>query len=103
MLGLDHYERKRKLKANDIRKLRKELQWYDVDLTQSLFGSFNWDWNDAIKVRARTPLEAVIRARRKGYGSSMLFSREITVSMWAKYRTKLSSRPDKLKYVTYFT
>lgn len=55
------------MKAKHFKKLRNQCKYYHVDESTMLFGHFNWDWKQSIKVFARSHFEAIKRARFKGY------------------------------------
>ncbi len=92
------------MKAKYFKRLREECRYYDVDESITLFGRFNSDWSQSIRVFARTHFEAIRRARRKGYakrkGQPLCLSYDS--EEWATFRVKESSSPNKHKNIGYF-
>lgn len=89
------------MKAKHFKKLRATCQWYDVETTTSLFGSFNWEWDRSIRVLAKNYRQACIRAKSRGYGLNESVG-DGTTERWAKWRVKLSCKSDNFKNVVYF-
>jgi hypothetical protein len=89
------------MKAKHFKKLRATCQWYDVETTTSLFGSFEWTWDRSIRVLAKSHREACYRVKRRGYGLTKSIG-DGTTENWARWRVKLSSKSDNFKNVAYF-
>lgn len=90
------------MKAKHIKKLRVTCQWYDVEITKSLFGSFEWDWNGSIRVLAKNHRDACFRAKRRGYGLTKIIRDSSVSENWARWRVKLSAKSDNFKNITYY-
>ena len=89
------------MKAKHFKKLRATCQWYDVETTTSLFGSFKFNWDRSIRVLAKNHSQACYRAKRRGYGLTKTIGYGTTEN-WATWRVKLTSKSDHFKNVAYF-
>ena len=89
------------MKAKHFKKLRANLQYYNVETSTSLFGRFEWKWNRSITVLAKNHRNACYRAKKRGYGLNMSVG-DGTTENWARWRCKLNSKSDNFKNVAYF-
>lgn len=94
------------LTKRKIRNLRKQaeqgkLQYYDVEKTSGLFGEFS-HVNHGIVVLARHYSEAIVRARRRGYGRHLSFNDHRCTERFAHFRVKLHGKVDHWKNYTYY-
>lgn len=89
------------MKAKYFKKLKATHQWYDVETTTSLFGSFEFKWKKSIRVLAKSHKHACFRAKRRGYGLTKSVG-DSTTEDWARWRVKLSSKSDNFRNVAYF-
>lgn len=82
------------MKAKDITKLRKSLSYYLVQKTKGNMGDYYYAWLDYnhseydryIVVLAKSPLNAVYRARKRGYGKGLLINFFGTKKPWSRFR-----------------
>lgn len=89
------------MKAKKIKKLRRACEWYDVENTSGLFGSFGWNWSRSIRVLARNHREACYRAKKRGYGLDHRVGSP-TNAGWACWRVKLTNKVDNFRNIFYF-
>lgn len=89
------------MKAKKIKRLRAKCDWYDVEVIGGGVGVFNPSWSMFTQVIAKSPREACLRARRRGYG---LFApiRDEVLPEYANWRVKLSRDIDCPQNVQYF-
>ena len=89
------------MKAKHFKKIRSNSNWYDVDITTSLFGSFNPTWSQSVRVLARSHNEACHRAKRRGCWLNETI-KDQTIEKWARWRVKLTKKSGNFKNVFYF-
>jgi len=90
------------MRAKYFKKLRKNLQWYDVEHTNSLFGSFSWREKDNVRVLAKNHFHACHRAKRRGYGLDYTISDTEQSFRWARWKVKLSGKSNNFKNLKYY-
>lgn len=88
------------MKAKHFKKLRKKLQWYDVQISRGLFGDFPWNWDSSIRVLAKNDEQACYRAQKRGYGLGLEIDFDPRED-YAKWRVKLSSKSDHWKNIEF--
>lgn len=89
------------MKAKHFTKLRKKAIYFDVQHSSSLFGEFKYDWHRGITVLAKTPKQAILRAKRRGYGLRHSVD-GMGVEQWAKWRVKRTDKSGHFKNIVYF-
>lgn len=90
------------MKAKYFTKLRKELKHYEVEHTDSLFGSFTWSDRKSMIVLARSHRHACSRAKRRGYGLEYRISDTEETSNWARWKVKILGTSNNFKNIKYY-
>lgn len=92
------------MKANKIKKIREKTVYYKVMCSAGLFGSFNMNSFDshALTVLATDPINAIERAKRRGYGLNHSFNINGETEQWANWIVKLSGKSNHWKNLNYF-
>lgn len=90
------------MKAKHFRKLRAKCQYYDVCTTWGLFGRFDTDFSRKTTVLARSHVEAISRAKRRGVGRDLSKRENPTSEGWGRWKIKLSNKSDHWKNVVYY-
>lgn len=102
--------KKRVKYKKSIAYLRTQVKYYQVQETKGLFGDFSFRWYEAwyygyrpyIIVLATSPLNAVKRAQKRGYGKNRSIREFGDTSQWAKFRVKELQKSDHSRNVFYF-
>lgn len=92
------------MKARHIKSLRAKAKYYKVIRTQGLFGSFwlsKFD-EDAKIILATSPLEAVQRAKKRGYGLTLSYKKYGTTENWARWMVKEAHKNNHWRNLHYF-
>lgn len=92
------------MKAKHFKKLRKKAKYYRVMHSEGLFGTF-WTFELDTKgelVLARNGYEAVVRAKKRGYGLTYEVSSYRKNSQWATWVVKLENKSDHWKNLMYY-
>ncbi len=90
------------MKAKQIKKLRAKVDWYDVEVTQGLFGEFyGFEKGNYITVLAKNYENACLRACKRGYGRIHWGMFNVTTENWARFAVKLSKKSAHWRNVAY--
>lgn len=89
------------MKAKHFKKLREKAIYFDVQHSSSLFGEFKYEWHRGITVFAKTPKQAILRAKRRGYGLRHSVGAR-TSENWATWRVKRTDKSGHFKNIVYF-
>ena len=87
------------MKAKHFKKIRKKARHYEVVKSEGLFGG-PFRGKPCI-VLARNPVEAIRRARRRGWFTQCSFAGDYAPEMWAKFRVKFHGTSDHWRNFVY--
>lgn len=75
------------MKAKHFTRLRKELNYYAVQVTNNDKGTYDsWTSPELKIVLAKSPLNAAYRARKRGYGRFLSINFFGTRKEWSRFR-----------------
>ena len=95
------------MKVKHIKKLRECTRWYDVQHSRGLFGNF-YLWGEVdkwsvIRVLAKNPRQACVRAKRRGVGLDYRIADDPTdVERFAHWKVKESGKSSNFRHTLYF-
>jgi len=90
------------MKAKHFKKLRQKVDWYDVEATGALFGTFSgFMGGEFITVLATGYKNACLRACKRGYGREHWGMFNVTTEKWARFAVKLSSKSNHWRNIAY--
>lgn len=84
------------MKAKYFKRLRAELQYYEVVVTEALFGDLYW-WKDPTIILAYNHQNACERYNKRKNNKKFVGSE--TSPQWARYKVKLA---DSIKHERHF-
>lgn len=90
------------MKAKHFKKLRAKAQYYDVQVTQGMFGDFRNGFRGCVVVLAYNHSHACHRAKKRGFGLNHYINNGISGDDFAHWMVKLSYKSTHWKNVYYF-
>lgn len=92
------------MKAKQFRRVRQQVQYFEVEKTSGMFGEFGRvkEGFHGVTVLARNDVEAIQRARKRGYGRKHDTSGHVCSESFAEFRVKPKEKPNQERYVHYY-